>query len=99
MLRQARLQVNRFPGEDPHGPVDEWLQQSTIPPRSDDDDGGIRVALIALWVGPLPEVRFARRCPTCLLGDAAAPAHALSSQWMDFTTRSISFAAEQGLLG
>lgn len=43
--------VTRFPFEDPDGPVDQWLVDMVIPPRS---KGPYKVALISFWFGPLP---------------------------------------------
>ena len=54
---------------DPAGPVDKWLQHMVIPPL--DENAPIHVALVALFVGPLPP-------------------------WLDYTARSMSFAADQG---
>ena len=42
----------RFPGEDKLGPIDAWLRNTTIPPRPNPP---FRVALIALWLGDMPE--------------------------------------------
>ena len=46
----AHMRVNRFPDEDVAGPVDAWLA-APIPPRTSDP---LRVALVCMWVGPLP---------------------------------------------
>ena len=47
-----RARVHRLPDEDPHGPVDAWMQRIAIPPI--DPAVPARVALICMWVGPLP---------------------------------------------
>ena len=48
---QARLEVHRFPGEDPVGPVDGWLLSTHMAPRG---AGPYHIALITLWLGELP---------------------------------------------
>ena len=40
--------VNRFPDEDPDGPVDDWLQHITIPPMTDVTP---KVAFVCVWNG------------------------------------------------
>ena len=48
------LRVNRFPDENPDGPVDDWLQHITIPAIS--TATAPRVALVCVWNGKsLPE--------------------------------------------
>ena len=44
----STLKVNRFPDEDPDGPVDGWLQHITIPPMTDVTP---KVALVCVWNG------------------------------------------------
>ena len=44
----ANMPVNRFPDEDPQGPVDTWLHDIIIPPIPATEP---RVALICLWIG------------------------------------------------
>ena len=53
VVAPSSLQVNRFPDEDPDGPVDDWLQHITIPPIAALQ---ARVALVCVWSGKaLPE--------------------------------------------
>ena len=48
VAKPSSLKVNRFPDEDPNGPVDEWLENIKIPPIEITTP---RVALVCIWYG------------------------------------------------